>query len=127
MACLFSGMIYGQDQQRQRNPGNRDGATVEERVKTQTDRMKTDLSLTDKQYESVKELNLKYAKKAEELFKKGRENASENDRDAFRKNQEERNKELKALLTDEQYKKYEAQEKERRERGREGRQRRNSD
>jgi hypothetical protein len=114
LMCLFSVMIYAQDggqrgQERQR-------LTLEERVKAQTDRMKKDFELTDVQYDSVQKINLKYAKKAEEARKNNRENAEQN-REFFQKNQEAQNKELKVILTEAQYKKYEEQLKARRERG----------
>ncbi|MDR0725667.1 MAG: hypothetical protein LBF59_06660 [Prevotellaceae bacterium] len=111
LMCLFSGMIYAQD-------GGQRGQrlSVEERVKAQTDRMKKDFELTDVQYDSVKKINLKYAKKADEARKNNRENTEQN-REIFRKNQEEQSKELKAILTETQYKKYEEQLKARRERG----------
>jgi LAS superfamily LD-carboxypeptidase LdcB len=108
--CLFSGMICAQDGQR----GQR--LTLEERVKAQTDRMKKDLELTDVQYDSVQKINLKYAKKADEARKNNRENPEQN-REIFRKNQDAQSKELKAILTESQYKKYEEQLKTRRERG----------
>ncbi|MDR2382583.1 MAG: DUF4890 domain-containing protein [Prevotellaceae bacterium] len=111
LMCLFSGMIYAQD----RGQGGQ-RLTVEERVKAQTDRMKKDFELTDVQYDSVQKINLKYAKKAEEARKNNRENTEQN-REIFRKNQEEQSKELKAILTETQYKKYEEQLNARRERG----------
>jgi hypothetical protein len=119
--CLFSVTIYAQDggQQRERN-GRR--LTLEERVKAQTDRMKKDYELTDAQYDSVKKINLKYAKKAEETMRGNRDNREQN-REILRKNQEEKSKELKAILTETQYKKYEEQLKARRERGGNRRQR----
>jgi hypothetical protein len=104
-------MIYAQD-------GGQRGQrlTLEERVKAQTDRMKKDFELTDVQYDSVQKINLKYAKKAEEARKNNQGNSEQN-REAFRKTLEEQNKELKAILTEAQYKKYEEQLKTRRERG----------
>jgi hypothetical protein len=117
--CLFSGMIYAQDGGGQRGGQRERGQrlTVEERVKAQTDRMKKDFELTDVQYDSVQKINLKYAKKAEEAMKGNRENLEQN-REVFRKNQEEQSKELKAILTEAQYKKYEEQLKARAERSR---------
>jgi hypothetical protein len=117
--CLFTGMIYAQDGGQRGQRGQRDQReqrlSTEERVKAQTDRMKKDFELTDAQYDSVKKINLKYAKKSEEAFKNNRENTEKN-REIFQKNQEEQNQELKAILNDAQYKKYEEQLKARRER-----------
>jgi hypothetical protein len=120
LICLFSGAIYAQDGGQRGQRGQR--LTLEERVKAQTDRMKKDYELTDAQYDSVKKINLKYAKKAEEAMKGNRDNR-EKSREIFRKNQEEQSKELKATLTETQYKKYEEQLKARRERSGNRRQR----
>jgi uncharacterized protein YukE len=112
--CLFTGMIYAQDGG-QRGPRGQK-LTLEERVKAQTDKMKKDFELTDVQYDSVQKINLKYAKKTEDAMKNSKENLEQN-KELFRKNREEQNKELKAILTETQYKKYEEQLKSRPERG----------
>jgi vacuolar-type H+-ATPase subunit I/STV1 len=111
--CLFTGLIYAQEGGQRGQRGQR--LSTEERVKAQTDRMKKDFELTEVQYDSVKKINLKYAKKNEEVFRNNREDAEKN-RGIFQKNQEEQNKELKAILNETQYKKYEEQLKARRER-----------
>jgi len=108
--CLFTSVIFAQNRP-QRGEG-RPQMTTEERVKMQTDRMKENLTLDDKQYESVKELNLKYAKKMEEN--------TERNRETFQKMNEEKNKELKEILTEEQYKKFEEQNANRGRNGRQG-------
>jgi hypothetical protein len=115
LMCLLSETIYAQDGGQKGQPRQR--LTLEERVKAQSDRMKKDLELTDIQYDSVQKINLKYAQKVEEARKGNQEQSAQN-RETFRKNQEEQNKELKAILTEDQYKKYEEQLKTRRERGR---------
>ncbi|MDR1594494.1 MAG: hypothetical protein LBS43_08440 [Prevotellaceae bacterium] len=114
LMCLFSGVICAQERGQRGQGGQR--LTTEERVKAQTDRLKKDLELTDVQYDSVKKINLKYAKKAEEIFRNNQTDAA-NNREVFQKNQEEQSKELKTVLTEAQYKKYEEQLKARRERG----------
>jgi hypothetical protein len=114
LMCLFSGVIYAQDEGQRGQRGQRQ--TVEERVKAQTDRMKKDFELTDAQYDSVQKINLKYAKKADEALKNNQGDFSKI-REISQTNQEEQNKELKAILTEAQYKKYEEQLKARRERG----------
>jgi hypothetical protein len=118
LTCLFTGLVYAQEDG-QRTPRGQRGQrlSTEERVKAQTDRMKKDFELTEVQYDSVKKINLKYAKKNEEVFRNNREDAEKN-REIFRKNQEEQSKELKAILNETQYKKYEEQLKARRERPR---------
>jgi hypothetical protein len=78
--------------------------------------MKKDFELTDVQYDSVQKINLRYAKKNEEVFRNNQGDAAKN-RETFQKNLESQNKELKAVLTEAQYKKYEEQLKARRERG----------
>lgn len=86
-----------------------------EMAKMQTEQMAKDLSLTDKQKTDIEAINLKYAKKMQEMFQAG----PNGDREAMRKNMEEiqtsRNAEYKKVLTSEQYTKYEAAEKARRE------------
>ncbi len=73
----------------------------EERAKMTTDRMKESLSLDETQTKSVYDINLKYAKKNEEIFK------GDGDRAAKMKEigdlQEAKDKEFKAVLTDKQY------------------------
>jgi hypothetical protein len=110
---MFTGLIYAQEGGQRGQRGQR--LSTEERVKAQTDRMKKDFELTDAQYDSVKKINLKYAKKNEEVFRNNREDAEKN-REIFQKNQEEQNKEIKAILNETQYKKYGEQLKSRRER-----------
>ncbi|WP_430933553.1 DUF4890 domain-containing protein [Saccharicrinis sp. 156] len=86
--------------------------TPEDMAKKQTERMKEDLGLTDKQTTKIQSINLKYANKQQEL----RKNAS-GDREAMRESmktiRDERMTELKKVLTEEQVEKLVAQEKER--------------
>jgi hypothetical protein len=112
LMCLFSGVICAQNGEQR---GQRQQLSVEERAKAQTDRLKKELDLTAAQYDSVQAINLKYAKKAEELFKNNQNDRAKN-RETLQKNQEAQRKELKAVLTESQYKKYEEQAKARRER-----------
>jgi anion-transporting ArsA/GET3 family ATPase len=116
LMCMASGIIYAQEGEGKSHKGQRpaERLTVEERAKEQADRLKKDLELTDTQYESVKEINLKYAKKAEEVFKNNEEDRSKH-MECLKKNQEEQNLELKAVLTEAQYTKYEEQLKARKE------------
>ncbi len=76
----------------------------EDRAKMMTDRMKTSLSLDETQTKSVYDINLKYAKKNEEIFK------GDGDRAAKMKEigdlQNAKDKEIKAVLTDKQYADY---------------------
>ncbi len=97
--CLMAGMAFAQPQ----GGWNR---SPEEMANAQTERMKTDLALDEAQTEQVSALNLKYAQKQAAA----REEAA-GDREAMRATmgslREEKNKELKAILTAEQYQKWE--------------------
>lgn len=68
--------------------------------------MKTELSLTDDQYPSVQAINLKYALKNEDIFK-GSDGKFAKYR-ALKSSQKEKSREIKAILTSDQFKKYEA-------------------
>ncbi len=78
---------------------------AEDMSKMQTEMMKKELNLSDKQTTEVSAINLKFAKKMDEQRKN-----SEGDREAMHKQmetmQKERNAELKEVLTDEQYEKF---------------------
>ncbi|HOO84602.1 MAG TPA: hypothetical protein PLS94_08570 [Prolixibacteraceae bacterium] len=78
----------------------------EEMVKRQTEQMTNDLGLNAEQTKKVEALNKKYSEKMSEMF----QNAGEADRSKFFEKmqtiREEKNKELKGILTDEQYKKH---------------------
>lgn len=100
-------------QQRQR-------ATPEERAKKQTEALVKELGLTDEQKEKVYDINLKYAQPNEELAKMDREKR----REAFQKIQKEKDDAIKAVLTDEQKKKYDEYQKGMQERMRENRRQR---
>jgi anion-transporting ArsA/GET3 family ATPase len=118
LMCLITGMAHAQEggERSRKKQSQEQQLTTEERVKMQADRMKKDFELTDAQYDSVKVINLKYAKKAEELFKNSQADFTKN-RTEMQKNQEEQNQELKSVLTEVQYKKYEEQLKAHTERG----------
>ena len=78
--------------------------TSEERAKNLTERMKRELSLDDNQYSKVYDINLEYVKKSEQLQNSSAGRLSK--LKTFRANQETQDKELKIVLTDVQYKKY---------------------
>lgn len=102
--------------QAQRGPGR--DATPETRATKQTERMKQDLGLTDEQAEKIKEINLKYAQKAEESRKAQATEREKKraERDAV---QAEHQKEIESVLTKEQREKWTQIRKERKE-GRNG-------
>jgi FtsZ-interacting cell division protein ZipA len=80
-------------------------ASPEVRAEEQTSRMKSDLGLTDEQAKKIKDINLKYAQKAQE---KRKEKAAEKEkiraeREAARA---EHQKEVEKILTKEQQEKW---------------------
>ena len=85
-------------------------STPEERAAFQTDRMKTDLNLSDEQTAKVKEINLKYAKENQEVFKS--DITREEKKNKMHELYEQKQNELKTVLTAEQYEKLQAEKKE---------------
>lgn len=84
--------------------GNRN-MKPEERAKQMTERLKTDVKLTDAQYEKVYALNLKQIQQMQEARK---DNAAQQGdrREAFRTMQKNREDELAKILTAEQMQQY---------------------
>jgi hypothetical protein len=76
----------------------------EERARILTEKMKTELSLTDEQVPKVEAINLKYAKKNSEVRDGGGGRLAK--LKSLKASQEEKDKEMKGVLTEEQYKKY---------------------
>lgn len=86
-------------------------ASAAERAKKLSDKMKTELSLTDSSYNNVYAINLKYAEKNAEIM-----NGAEGKLAKFKSlkaSNEEKEKEMKGVLTKEQFKKYKEMMKER--------------
>src|SRR4051812_25117962 len=71
----------------------------------QTDKLKTELSLNDNQYATLKSINKKYADKQHALREKEKKAHAES-RAAMKSMRTEREKEVKAVLTPEQQKKW---------------------
>ena len=87
-------------------------------AKRQTEMMQKELGLDKETTEKLAEINLKYSKKMMGTFKEMRESGSfdrEKMREKMTKLDEEKNKELKKIFTEEQYEKYEKLMKEMRE------------
>jgi len=91
--------------------------TPEGRATALTEKMKTQLSLTDDQVPQVQAINLKYAQKNQEIwtgtggrFAKFR---------ALKSSQKDKDKEIKAVLDKDQYKKYAAMKEEMKDKARE--------
>lgn len=82
----------------------------EARAKSVTDKMKTELTLSDDQYSKVYDINLKYAQKNKEALKA--EGTRMSKLKAVKAENAEKNKEIKAVLTEEQFTKYKSMQKE---------------
>lgn len=100
MALLLftSASAFAQQKMQQRTP--------EERATRATNKMKETLQLSDDQYIKVKAINLEYATKINE--RRATKDKSEL-KDKMKNLDSQRMKSLKAVLTSEQYTKYEAQ------------------
>ena len=79
--------------------------TAEGRAAALTEKMKTQLALTDDQYPQVQAINLKYAQKNQAIFA-GTEGRMAKFR-SLQSSQKDKSKEMKAILTKDQYKMYE--------------------
>jgi periplasmic protein CpxP/Spy len=103
-----------------RGSGNFD---PKEMAKRQTEQLTEELDLNKDQQKKVLELNEKYSEKMSAMFQDMRSGGG--DREAMRekmgKMREEQNKEMKKILTEDQYKKYEKYLEERRSRRGQGR------
>ena len=93
--------------------GQRQQATPEERAKQRTEQLKKDLGLNETQEKQVYDLQLKMMKEMEAMRGSG-----QTDREKMRtemgKRQTEMTAEMKKILTEDQFKKWEKQEAERR-------------
>lgn len=97
---LFAGRTIAQDSLR---------TTAETRAEKMTGKMKTGLSLSDDQYKKVYDINLKYIQKAEALKDTDDRMAKMKARKA---DNEAKTKELKAVLSKEQFDKYQQMQEE---------------
>ena len=100
---------YSQDQGK-RLRGHFKNTTPEERADFQTSRMKTLLNLSDEQTAKVGEINLKYAKENQDVFDS--DVTREEKKNKMREIYEQRQNELKTVLSKEQYEKYQSEKKE---------------
>lgn len=111
---FFVAVTAGVAQNPQRGGGDRQ-FTPEDMAKRQTERLVESLSLNKAQETKVHDLNLKYAKKGQELRNQMR-NANDQARQELRKKmtaqQAEKDVEMKKILTADQWKRYEALQKE---------------
>ncbi|MET0464338.1 MAG: hypothetical protein ABW007_14330 [Chitinophagaceae bacterium] len=89
----------------------------EKRAKAMTDKMKTDLTLSDDQYKQVYDINLKYAQKNQEAA--GGEGSRMQKAKALKSGNASKNEELKAVLNSQQFEKYTEAQKEKKANARE--------
>ena len=98
------------------NRGGQRNMDPEDMAKSQTEELKEKLGLDEDQEKKVYDLNLKSANKMVAMREEMR--GGNGDRDAMREKmmdlREEQNKDMKKILTDDQYKKYEKYVEERR-------------
>lgn len=92
---------------------NRDSlknATPEQRAQMQSDMMKNKLALTDEQYKQVSDINLKYARKMDDLKQNGGGKFSKARK--AKSIMSDKDDELQKVFTKEQFEKYETLKKE---------------
>ncbi len=82
--------------------GQAKGMNADERARRQTDHMTEQLQLTENQQAQVAAINLKYAKKVDEMRGTGREQQAER-REALKQMDEQKEQELQGVLTAEQF------------------------
>ncbi|MDA3879257.1 MAG: hypothetical protein PF436_02615 [Prolixibacteraceae bacterium] len=109
-------------------PQGREGRqfSPEDMAKRQTEQMTEDLKLNELQVEKVSALNKKYAEKMRDAFQNAEGNR-EQMREKMQTLRTEKDTELKEILTEEQFKKYQEIEKERMERMQQRRENRRTD
>lgn len=92
-------------------PQKRQRMTAEERASKQTEMMTKNLALTSEQEVKIKEINLRYAKQAEEKMASA-QNDRESNREAIKNQMKAKDDELKQVLTGDQYNKWKSERKE---------------
>jgi len=90
----------------QRQGGGMRQQTPEQIAERQA-QMKKDLNLNDKQFAEYKKIDEEMTKKQQTLFQNAQNSGGGFDREAFTKLNDERTAKMKALLTADQFKKYE--------------------
>jgi len=113
LGLLLMIVILGTTVSMAQNRGGQN-STPEERAKSQTAELKELLDLKKDQEKKVYDLNLKTGKEMAALRSGGGDR--EGMREKYGKMREESNKEMKKILTEDQYKKYQKYQQERRER-----------
>lgn len=98
---LVSASAFAQEKMQHKTP--------EERAKMMSDKMKTELALTDEQYQKVQTINLDFATKSSDLRKEGGDKSSWAEK--MKPLDDERTTALKGVLTPDQFSKYETMKK----------------
>ena len=116
LGLLFMIVVLGTTISMAQNRSGQGNYDPEETAKKQTEALKKELDLNKDQETKVYDLNLKAANKIDGYRKEMQSGGGDRDamRAKFRKMRDEQNKEMKKILTDEQYKKYEKYLEERR-------------
>lgn len=99
IAVVFSLISFAQP------PGQRGQFNSEEMIKQQTEQMVKDLNLNADQSKKVEALNKKYGEKMAQAFQNANDDR-EKRREQMQKMREDKDVELKAILTADQYKKH---------------------
>lgn len=95
---LISASLFAQDKSQHKSP--------EERAKMMSDKMKTELTLTDEQYQKVQAINLDFSTKASAIKKEGGDKTSWMEK--MKPLEDERTKSFKEVLTPDQFTKFES-------------------
>lgn len=101
---------------------NRQQATPEERAKRQVETLTKELTLNEEQQKQVYDISLKFSK--QRTSQMGSDASREKRREEFQKIQKQQDEEIKAILTEDQKKKYDEHQKEAQNRTRENRRQR---
>ncbi|MFT3949733.1 MAG: hypothetical protein QM763_22405 [Agriterribacter sp.] len=98
VAMLISVSSFAQEKMQHKTP--------EEKAKMMSDKMKTELTLTDEQYQKVQAINLDFATKTKDIKKDGADKSAWIEK--VKPLEDERTAALKGVLTPEQFTKYES-------------------
>lgn len=112
LATFLFAVFAAQSQPPQGEGGQRRQFTPEDMAKRQTEQMKEYIKLSKDEEKKVNEINLKYAKKSQELregvsFRDMTDKQREEMRTKMEAQQEEKDKELKKIFSADQWKQYE--------------------
>lgn len=101
VALVISATAFAQQGHR----GKHNTKSPEERAKIATNKMSKDLALNESQQQRLYDLNLKRASQNQELYNASKEERKQN-REVMKSTQQEYESNLKSLLTEDQFNKY---------------------